>query len=374
MKYKVGTVIEFSSGLEGIGEIVETESGSKNKNYLVKLLGKNAGKGHNGNGFSKKQYETDDYWFVREPQVLSVVESEEIYITRKGNTVHTVMINGGQVVGRAKAICSPEDEFDFQIGASLALERLFPKKPEETEPDEPELVEIVENPGSFHFFEAGDVCKVVDRNDPYVHVEKIQSGESQVVSKDDIIPIKPVKRTAKAGEYIMIVSNNVFTHNMIGDVLKVNRYNGHCAEVLPKDHPKERNVRSSAKSDGHWNYCNDEYVVLEGYKPPKKFVPHLEGMFGNYGTIGEETPMKDVTGKTLYVGDTVLTIDKQSGYVNDYHHYIVKRGLKYFVMGVEACCQKSGEIDKYLVVKKKSYKDLTNGLEYMGIKAVLKEE
>ena len=226
MKYKVGTVIEFSSGLEGIGEIVETESGSKNKNYLVKLLGKNAGKGHNGNGFSKKQYETDDYWFVREPQVLSVVESEEIYITRKGNTVHTVMINGGQVVGRAKAICSPEDEFDFQIGASLALERLFPKKPEETEPDEPELVEIVENPGSFHFFEAGDVCKVVDRNDPYVHVEKIYSGKSQAVSKDDIIPIKPVKRPAKAGEYIMIVSNNVFTHNMIGDVLKVNRVTG----------------------------------------------------------------------------------------------------------------------------------------------------
>ena len=374
MKYKVGTIIKFRAGLEGIGEIVETESWSEEKYYLVKMLGKNAGRGHKGNGLSLKNYETDDYWFVHEEQVLSVVESEEINIIRDGNTVHAVMKNGGQVVCRAKAVCSPDDEFDFRIGSSIAYSRLIAQMRENTKPDEPELVEIVENPGSFHLFEAGDVCKVIERNVPYVHVEKIQSGESQVVSKNDIIPIKPVKRTAKAGEYIMIVSNNVFTHNMIGDVLKVNRYNGNCAEVLPKDHPKERNVLSSTQADGHWNYCDDEYVVLEGYKPPKKFAPHLEGVLGNYGTIGEETPMKDVTGKTLYVGDTVLTINKQSGYVNDYHHYIVKKGTKYFAMGIEAYCRKSGEIDKYLVVKKKSYKDLTNGLEYNGIKAVLKEK
>ena len=378
MKYKVGTIIKFRAGLEGIGEIVETESGSARKYYLVKLLGKNAGKGHNGNGFSLKNYETDDYWFVREKQVLSVVESEEINIIRDGNTVHAVMKNGGQVVGCAKAICSPEDEFNFWIGSTIAYSRLIAQMCENTKPDkkpdEPELVEIVENPGSFHLFEAGDVCKVIERNDPYVYVEKISSGETQVVSNNDIIPIKPVKRPAKAGEYIMIVSDNVFTHNMIGDVLKVNRYNGSCAEVLPKDHPKERNVRSSAKSDGHWNYCNNEYVVLEGYKPPKKFVPHLEGVRGNHGTIGEETPMKDVTGKTLYVGDTVITIHKQSGIVNNYPHYVVKKGTRCFIMGIEACCHNSGEIDGYLAVKQKSYKDLKNGLEYNGIKAVLKEE
>ena len=345
--------------------------------YLVKLLGENAGEGHDGHGISKKTYETDDYWFVRDEHVLSAVEFEEINIIREGNTVHAVMKNGGQVVGRAKAVCSPQDEFDFWIGSTIAYSRLVAQMCENTKPDkkpdEPEIVEIVENPGSFHLFEAGDVCKVIERNDPYVHVEKISSGETQVVSNNDIIPIKPVKRPAKAGEYIMIVSKK-FAHNMIGDVLKVNRCNENCAEVLPKDHPKERNVRSSTQADGHWNYWDNEYVVLEGYKPPKKFVPHLKGIHGNYGTIGDETPMKDVTGKTLYVGDTVLTIDKQSGYVNDYHHYIVKKGTKYFVMGIEACCQKSGEIDKYLVVKKKSYKDLTNGLEYMGIKAVLKEE
>ena len=378
MKYKVGTIIKFRAGLEGIGEIVETESGSARKYYLVKLLGKNAGKGHNGNGFSLKNYETDDYWFVREKQVLSVVESEEINIIRDGNTVHAVMKNGGQVVGCAKAICSPEDEFDFWIGSTIAYSRLVAQMCENTKPDkkpdEPEIVEIVENPDKHHFFEAGDVCKVVERDDPYVCVEKINSGVTQVVSKNEIIPIKPVKRPAKAGEYIMIVSNDVFNHNMFGDVLKVNRHNGSCAEVLPEDHPKERNVRSSTEADGHWNYCNNEYVVLEGYKPQKKFVPHLEGENGNYGTIGEETPMKDVTGKTLYVGDTVITISTESGRVDDYHHYIVKRRTKYFVMGIENCCQKSGEIVKYLVVKKKSYKDLTNGLGYCGIRAVLKEE
>lgn len=66
MKYKEGTIIKFDAGLEGIGKIVETGSGMGGNCYLVKLLGKNAGKGHNGGGFSLKNYETDDYWFVRE--------------------------------------------------------------------------------------------------------------------------------------------------------------------------------------------------------------------------------------------------------------------------------------------------------------------
>lgn len=125
MKYKVGTIIKFSAGLEGIGEIVETESGINGNCYLVKLLGENAGEGHDGHGISKKTYETDDYWFVRDEHVLSAVEFEEINIIREGNTVHAVMKNGDQVVYHAKAVCSPDDEFDFWIGSTIAYSRLI---------------------------------------------------------------------------------------------------------------------------------------------------------------------------------------------------------------------------------------------------------
>lgn len=377
MKYKVGTVIEFKTpDRHGIGEIVEVNTGSNKKSYLVKLLGKSAGTGHKGNGKSKEKYKTNDYWFVRENGVISIANPEEIHITRKGNEVHAVLKSGGQVVDRAKAVCSPDDEFDFWIGSSLAFSRLIAHTCENTKADpEPEYVEIMGDSGALHCFEVGDVCKVVERHNEYVCVEGIHNKGAQIVSNDDIKTIKVTKRAAKSGEYIMLVKES-FPFNEIGDVLKVNHYNGDCAEVLPADHPERESLYSSyVELDGHWNYTKNEYVVLEGYEPPKKFVPHLENIrYGeNYGTIGEKTPMKDVTGKTLYVGDTVILINKKSGFVYDEHHYVVKSGMKYFIMGIEACCHNSGEIDGYLAVKQKSYKDLSNGLEYNGIKAVLKE-
>lgn len=136
MKYKVGTVIEFKTpDRHGIGEIVEVNTGSNKKSYLVKLLGKSAGTGHKGNGKSKEKYKTNDYWFVRENGVISIANPEEIHITRKGNEVHAVLKSGGQVVDRAKAVCSPDDEFDFWIGSSLAFSRLIAHTCENTKAD-----------------------------------------------------------------------------------------------------------------------------------------------------------------------------------------------------------------------------------------------
>lgn len=376
MKYKVGTVIEFNTeDKQGTGEIVELNTGSNKTAYPVKLLGKSAGTGHKGNGKSKKKYKTNDYWFVRENGVISIANPEEIHITRKGNEVHAVLKSGGQVVDRAKAVCSPDDEFDFWIGSSLAFSRLIAHTCENTKADpEPEYVEIMGDSGALHCFEVGDVCKVIERLDEYVCVEGIHNKEQQIVINDDIKPIKVVKRAAKAGEYIMLV-DCLFSFNEIGDVLKVSDHESNYALVSPINHLKKTDIYSNAAADGYWNYPDCEYVVLEGYEPPKKFVPHLENIrYGeNYGTIGEKTPMKDVTGKTLYVGDTVILINKKSGFVYDEHHYVVKSRMKYFIMGIEVCCHNSGEIDGYLAVKQKSYKDLSNGLEYNGIKAVLKE-
>lgn len=51
--------------------------------------------------------------------------TKEIHISVEGNTVHAVMKEGGKVIKCSKAICSKDDEFDFQIGAELAFNRLF---------------------------------------------------------------------------------------------------------------------------------------------------------------------------------------------------------------------------------------------------------
>lgn len=47
-----------------------------------------------------------------------------IHITTDGKTTHAVLKEGGRVTKRAKAICSPHDEFDFETGARIAFDRL----------------------------------------------------------------------------------------------------------------------------------------------------------------------------------------------------------------------------------------------------------
>lgn len=52
----------------------------------------------------------------------------ELHITGDGKTVHAVLKENGKVVRRAKASCDPRDEFDFETGARLAIDRVFGKE------------------------------------------------------------------------------------------------------------------------------------------------------------------------------------------------------------------------------------------------------
>lgn len=48
----------------------------------------------------------------------------KIVITTDGKTTTAKMYDGKKLVNSAKAVCSPDDKFDFNIGAVMALERL----------------------------------------------------------------------------------------------------------------------------------------------------------------------------------------------------------------------------------------------------------
>lgn len=131
-KFKVGDIVEFEEGIiRGKGRIVETYSGIIDKSYLVELLGELKGKGHKGNTHSKNNYKKDDYWFVKmDNETLRLVSQKEIHITTDGTTTHAVLKENGKLVNSAKAVCSPEDTFDFEAGARLAMDRVlgYPKK------------------------------------------------------------------------------------------------------------------------------------------------------------------------------------------------------------------------------------------------------
>ncbi len=72
--------------------------------------------------------------------------NQEIHITTDGKTTYAVLKQDGKVLSRSEAKCHPDDNFDFETGAKIALDRLEIKK----EVDEPK------NP-----FKPGDIVECI---------------------------------------------------------------------------------------------------------------------------------------------------------------------------------------------------------------------
>ena len=54
--------------------------------------------------------------------------NQEIHITTDGKTTYAVLKQDGKVLSRSEAKCHPDDKFDFETGAKIALDRLEIKK------------------------------------------------------------------------------------------------------------------------------------------------------------------------------------------------------------------------------------------------------
>lgn len=439
-KFEVDDRVSFDwNGIKGTGKIVETETGLLNSSILVQLSGELRGEGHDGNGHSKKKYATDDYYFF-EPTSLTLIPEESIHITREDDTVHAVLKNGKNVVKRSKAVCSPDDEFDFETGAKLAMSRLFEgskkdllpykvgdkvklkdsfdglrncndtmkyyegkivtirsvRTTERTDSDFiirieeddgkwawndsfieglakdclPEYVEIVGNdPRTIHSFQLGDVCKIFYcYQDRYV-LEHVETGHIQAVRKNNVKPLKAVKRCAEVGEYIMLISK-MWGFNRIGDVLKVSSVTHSLVQVEERNHP-----RSLKRNHGGylWNYTSRTYVVLEGYIPTEMMTPHLEDDRGEfYGTLGTPTNLKDLRGEPLFVGDVVELFTWSHKYRGD--SIVVSPNGEPFIKTWPNIYDNDGNSKSWIVIKKKSYEDLAKGEVYRSVRRVDPEE
>ena len=292
-KFKVGDrVVIKNSDARGIIRYIDNEE--LGFNYAVELCEKTEcgitlkSRGLNiksGLWLAEWQFELDDKF------------NECIVIYRKENQV----IAHNKATGeKAIAKCSPEDTFDFNIGAKLAFERLMTTR---------RIVKLDK-------YEIGDKVKIVDAwtNETYENadgrmdkwlgkvmtIRDIDNGdyrmeedihewydgwywnehsiEGKVV--EDTTPTIPtvvqeVKRHAKVGEYIKVVNA---THDMgdyeNGDILKVTQYYG--SEKYGSVHT------INLRTNSYTIYLNPaEYVVLEGYVPtedikveePKKEEP-----------------------------------------------------------------------------------------------------
>lgn len=77
--------------------------------------------GHDIDGDFKHGY----CWNFHEYEVEPIHNNHKIVITTDGKTTTAKMYDGKKLVNSAKAICSPDDEFDFERGAGIAISRLL---------------------------------------------------------------------------------------------------------------------------------------------------------------------------------------------------------------------------------------------------------
>ena len=62
-------------------------------------------------------------------EMLEPIRNEKIVITTDGVTTTAKKYDGKKLVREAKAVCSKDDTFNFDVGAKLAMERLLEDKP-----------------------------------------------------------------------------------------------------------------------------------------------------------------------------------------------------------------------------------------------------
>lgn len=134
---------------------------------------------------------------------FELLQNQKIVITTDGKETLARLYEDNKVVKSATAKCSPEDIFDFKIGADLAYERLMRDE---------------------------------SHNEEW----------------------RKVNRPAKAGDYIRLTQTPL-SFNKVGDILKVNELLGVGILVSSKDHPKRDGVTTLSS----WCYLPHQYEVVE---------------------------------------------------------------------------------------------------------------
>ena len=148
---------------------------------------------------------TMGFWV--DPQYFDLYQEcheEKIVITHDGKTTTATKYcaDGSKVTATAK--CAPEDKFDFNVGAKLAMERLMAK---------------IEAP----------------------------------------VEWRVVNRTPRVGDYIRLKTNGYYEFNKPGDILKVDAVKSDSlVSVYGKNH-----IRDTGDPDYLWNYEKCEYEIVE---------------------------------------------------------------------------------------------------------------
>lgn len=127
MKYKIGDRVRITTD--------KSKSGKWNKRgEMDKWLGKVMTIRDITAGCYSMEEDYNEYlggWFWHEDMIDGLADEHKIVITTDGKKTTAKLYDGKKFIKEATAKCSPEDEFDFKIGAELAVERLFEEHTDE---------------------------------------------------------------------------------------------------------------------------------------------------------------------------------------------------------------------------------------------------
>ncbi|MGN0613574.1 MAG: hypothetical protein ACI4JB_06690 [Porcipelethomonas sp.] len=164
-KFKVGDRVKcvriVDDNKRVVGKIGTIVSIDIDDNRYAVVFDENVG-GHSFEGLCEHYHG----WWCGESCLVKVDDcNEKIVITSDGKTTTAKMYNGKKFVKAAKAICSPEDEFNIVTGAAIAFSRLFDADVNfvDDEPEEKPLLNtkfcVYEGDG---IFKTGHIYEVVD--------------------------------------------------------------------------------------------------------------------------------------------------------------------------------------------------------------------
>lgn len=135
--------------------------------------------------------------------------NRKVVITCDKNVVTARIYDGNNKVATGIATCSPEDEFDFKIGAELAMKRVFG--------------------------------------------EGVKKNGSEWVT---------VNRKPVPGDYVRLIDSG-FSFDKVGDIMKVHEVTDKLVRVKASDRPNVPGNCAYRDPDYLWNYCMWEVEVVE---------------------------------------------------------------------------------------------------------------
>ena len=232
--------------------------------------------------------------------------NQQIHITTDGKTTYAVLKQNGKVLSRSEAKCHPDDKFDFETGAKIALDRLEIKK-EVDEPKNPfkpgNIVECIFDFKVFGVFPPkGTLGQVISTMGQGVLVRWAKgstygSGKWWISACD--IKIHQHEEPFKVGDIVEYISDEVSQFDSTwfppkgtrGEILEVYDYKSAVSDCV-----RVRWEKGTTSGNGEW-WCRVKKLKKVDKFPKYSFKVGDRVRFRSWDDMGSEFRIEPETGR-----------------------------------------------------------------------------